>query len=253
MIRTMIRSSTQGLKLAAFAATAVVAFGAGQARAEDAPAEKDFVTFTGNVALVSDYRWRGVSLSNTNAAIQGGMTATTAPGFFVSMWGSSIATYGGSNTEIDVYGGWTGTFGPVTPTVGIYGYLYPGGTNVNFYELYGSLGFTLGPVGFTTGVNYAPSQSNLVGGDNWYLYLAPSIGIPGFPVTVKGSIGYESGSISEGNGTGANVVDWMLGIDVKYKMLTLGVQYIGNGCSCNGSFNKSNLKDTALVSLTASF
>lgn len=256
MIRSMIRSTAQGMRLATFAATALIAVTAtSQAHAEDAPAAEDtsFVTFSGNVALVSDYRWRGVSLSNTDAAIQGGINANTTSGFFAAVWGSSIAPYGGATTEIDVSGGWTGTFGPVTPTVGIIGYLYPGGENVDFYELYGTLGFTVGPVGFTTGVNYAPTQSNLVGGNNWYLFLAPSIGISGFPVTVKGSIGYESGSISQGNGTGDDVWDWMLGLDFKYKMLTFGVQYIGNSCNCDNSFNRSNLGDTGLVSLSASF
>jgi uncharacterized protein (TIGR02001 family) len=253
MIRSTVRTFSQGVRVAALAATALVGLSAGVARAEDAPADTSFVKFSGSVALVSDYRYRGVSLSNTDGAIQGSLNANTTTGFFVSMWGSSIANYGGSTTEVDVYGGWTGTFGPVTPTIGIYSYLYPGGHDVDIYEIYGTVGFTFGPVGFLTGINYAPSQGNFAYGDNVYVYLQPSIGVPGFPVTVKGSVGYEDGAISRGNGTGDNVWDWMVGVDFKYKMLTLGVQYIGNSCHCDESYNRSNLKDTALVSLTASF
>lgn len=240
------------IRFAALAATAFVSIcAASAASAADAPtAEPSWVTFSGNVALVSDYRFRGVSLSNTKGAIQGGLTATTAPGFFISTWGSSIATYGGANTEIDLYGGWTKTLGAVTPTVGIYGYLYPGGSGVNYYELYGSLGFSLGPVGFTTGINYAPNQNNIGGGHNTYLYLAPSFAIPGVPITLKGNIGYEDGNIVQSLGTGyKNKVDYMIGADFKYKILTFGMQWVGNNRSSYGRV----LGDTFLVSLGASF
>lgn len=259
----MIRSTTfNTVKFAALAATALVAIGtAGVAQAQTAPAEAapaaaapaeetPFVTFTGNVTFVTDYRFRGVSLSDTDPAIQGGITATTSPGFFVSMWGSSIATYGGANTEVDIYGGWSKTFGGITPTIGIYGYFYPGGSGVNYYELYGSLGFALGPVGFTTGINFAPSQDNIGGGDNTYIYLAPSFTIPGVPITLKGNLGYETGSIVQALGTGNdNKVDYMIGADFKYKMLTFGAQWVGNNRSSNGGI----LGDTFLVTFGASF
>lgn len=244
----MIRS----VRFAALAATALVSLGtAGAAVAEEAPAEATpFLTFTGNVTFVTDYRWRGVSLSDTDPAIQGGITATTSPGFFVSMWGSSIAPYGGATTEIDIYGGWSKTFGGFTPTIGIYGYLYPGGSNVDFYELYGSLGFALGPVGFTTGINFAPSQNNIGGSDNTYIYISPSIAIPGVPITIKGNLGYEDGAIVQALGTGnSSKVDYMIGADFKYKMLTFGAQWVGNNRSSNGGI----LGDTFLVSLGASF
>jgi len=250
----MIRS----IRFAALAATALVSLGtAGAAYAEDAPvaadapvAEESWLSLSGNVTLVSDYRWRGVSLSNEDAAIQGGISATTTPGFFLSMWGSSIANYGGATTEVDIYGGWSKTFGAVTPTVGIYGYLYPGGTGVDFYELYGSLGFGLGPVAFTTGINYAPNQNNIGGGHNTYLYIAPSFAIPGVPITIKGNLGYEDGDIVRALGTGdSSKVDYMIGADFKYKMLTFGMQWVGNNRSSNGGI----LGDTFLVSLGASF
>ena len=36
-----------------------------------------------NVALVSDYRFRGISQTGTDAAIQGGFDASWEPGFYV--------------------------------------------------------------------------------------------------------------------------------------------------------------------------
>jgi|JI10StandDraft_1071094.scaffolds.fasta_scaffold14532_7 uncharacterized protein (TIGR02001 family) len=257
----MIRSTTfKTVKFAALAATALVAIGtAGAAQAQTAEAapaaaapaeETPFLSFTGNATFVTDYRWRGVSLSDNDIAVQGGITATTSPGFFIGLWGSSIAPYGGATTEIDISGGWSKTFGGITPTVGIIGYLYPGGSNVDFWELYGSLGFALGPIGFTTGINFAPNQDNIGGGDNTYIFIAPSFAIPGVPITLKGNLGYETGAIAAALGTGHdNKVDYMIGADFKYKMLTFGAQWVGNNRSSFGGI----LGDTFLVTLGASF
>ena len=56
--------------------------------------------------------------------------------------------------EIDVYGGWTKDLGGVTVDVGAYGYIFPAAPGGNMYELYGSVGGTLGnratPGGGTT-------------------------------------------------------------------------------------------------------
>jgi uncharacterized protein (TIGR02001 family) len=225
-----------------------------QARAEDAPAEDaSFVTFSGSAALLTDYRFRGVSLSNTEIVVQASLTATTSPGFYASIWGSSLATYGGANTEIDVWAGWTGAVGPFTPNVGVYGYLYPGGTGVSYYELFASVGFALGPVSVTTGINYGPSQTNIGGADNTYVYVAPAFEIPGLPLTIKGSLGYEDGSAPLASGGTSNKVDWMIGADLKYKFITLGVQYIGNDQHSKALFNRSNLDDAVVFSVTASF
>ncbi len=239
------------LKLAATAVALLIS--AAPVLAEDAPAApKDFFSITGGAAFVTDYRFRGVSLSNKDIAVQPFITLNTEPGFFVALWGSSIATYGGSNTEIDVSGGWTGTTGPVTSTLGVYAYLYPGGTGVDVYEIYGSVAKTIGPVGLTLGVNYAPDQKNLYR-DNVYVYTLGTIGIPDTPLTVKGSVGYEHGSFAAGAGSlNESKFDYMVGVDLKWKALTFGLQYIGNDVD-KTSFNRPNTKGGVVFSVTAGF
>ncbi len=236
------------------AALTVTAIAPVAARAEGAPADapKDFFSVTGGASFVSDYRFRGVSLSNTEIAVQPYITLNTTPGFYVGLWGSSIATYGGANTEVDVFGGWTGTTGPVTSTIGVYSYLYPGGTGVDYYEIYGTIAKTIGPVGLTLGINYGPNQKNLVS-DDFYIFGAGTVGIPNTPITLKGSLGYEDGSGPPAAGSsGRSKVDYMVGADIKWKVLTLGLQYIGNDVDKN-SFNRSNTKGRFVVSLTAGF
>ena len=218
--------------------------------AADAP--KEFFTITGGASFVSDYRFRGVSLSNKDIAPQPYITVSTTPGFFVGIWGSSIADFGGSNTEIDLSGGWTGTVGPVTGTIGAIGYVYPGGTGVDYYEIYGSVAKSFGPVGLTLGINYSPDQANLIR-DNFYIYGLGTFGIPGTPLTLKASVGYEDGSGPLGAGAfGTSKVDYMVGVDLKYKALTFGVQYIGNDIDAR-SFNRSNTKGGVVFTIAAAF
>jgi uncharacterized protein (TIGR02001 family) len=99
--------------LTAAVTTALMAgFGSTQAVAGD-----EF-EISGNVALTSDYRFRGISQSNEDPAIQGGFDVGFEPGFYLGTWGSSIdfdvndnstGSYG--NLELDYYGGWRGPIG----------------------------------------------------------------------------------------------------------------------------------------------
>ncbi len=210
--------------LAASAAAAATLAVAGPARAqEDKP-----VSFSGEATFVSDYRFRGISLSDRDPAVQAGLELSTKPGFFVGLWGSSIAEFNGATAEIDLYGGWTGTFDFLSATLGIIGYLYPGGDDTNYYELYGELGFTLGPAELTVGLNVAPDQGNIAR-SNRYLVFGASLGVPETPVTLKGSLGFERGGlVPDETGRTSKKTDWLIGADFSFEPLTIGVAYIGN-------------------------
>lgn len=225
---------------------------AGAATAVQAQDEPSYPTITGSAALVSDYRFRGVSLSNRDPAVQASIQLNTKPGFFIGAWGSSIATYGGANTEVDLYGGWTGPLGPLTATVGVYSYLYPGGEDVDVYELYGSLAATLGTVTATVGLNVAPDQDNL-NRSSRYAYLNLAAGVPNTPITLKANVGHEKGSfVVDASGQTTEKFDYLIGADLKWKALTLGVAYIGNDLPEKSLFNTA-AKDRFVVSLTAAF
>src|ERR1700755_3440562 len=100
---------------------------AGALMASVAPAAmaQEAVTITGNVALATDYAFRGISQTSQNPAIQGGFDAAFgSSGFYAGTWGSNVA-FGGS-LELDVYAGWKTTLGPVGLDIGVIDYLYPG-------------------------------------------------------------------------------------------------------------------------------
>ncbi|WP_448103067.1 TorF family putative porin [Luteibacter jiangsuensis] len=93
------------------------------AHAADAP------PVTGNVAIVSDYMFRGLTQTWGHPAIQGGADYTAASGFSAGTWASSVSdrSYAGGSMELDLYA----SFGrPIDDDwswrVGVYGYVYPG-------------------------------------------------------------------------------------------------------------------------------
>ncbi|RYY96045.1 MAG: hypothetical protein EON61_21845 [Alphaproteobacteria bacterium] len=138
-----------------------------------APALAQEVTVSGNVALATDYTFRGVSQTD-GPAVQGGFDATFGDsGFYLGTWASNINFGGGSDLELDVYGGYKFALGAVNMDVGVLGYLYPNaqddGAELDYWELYAkpsialSDQFTLG-----AGVYYSPEFTGESGDGLYY-------------------------------------------------------------------------------------
>ncbi len=113
---------------------------------------------TANVALTTDYVFRGVSLSDNGPAVQGGFDWSNDT-FYAGTWASSLS----SGMEMDLYAGWTPTTGPVSWDVGIIGYFYPGadddGNEFDYYELKGTGTFALNEqLSLGGGVYYSPEN-----------------------------------------------------------------------------------------------
>ena len=147
---------------------ALLGLSAVPAAAQDTAPPKP-VTVSGSVGLVSDYRFRGVSQSDENLAVQGGFTIAHESGLYIGTWGSNLAgwgTFGGANMELDLIAGFKLPVGGGTLDVGATWYMYPGGfDNTDFIEPYVKLSGTAGPVNLTAGVAYAPKQEAL---GAWY-------------------------------------------------------------------------------------
>lgn len=204
---------------------------------------------SGNAALVTDYRFRGVSFSDEDIAIQGGIDLEHDSGFYVGTWGSSIEdspVFG--HTEVDIYAGWSGEVSSgLTLDVGVLAYLYPNGNvgNADYVEPYASLAYSIGPAEITTGVAYAPSQGSIGDDDNLYVYTDLGVGIPGTPLTLSSHIGYTDGSLSVDNDS--DYVDWSLGVEAVLGILSIGVAYVDTGV------NTSATDGTVVGTLSVSF
>lgn len=214
------------------------------ALADEAPAETPAITINGTATLVSDYRFRGVSQTDKNFAVQGSLTFTHESGFYVSVWGSSVDSYVtaslAGHQEIDIIGGFKKTVGGTTFDIGALYYFYPKTkfagdvSSSDFIEPYLAISHTFGPVTAKGTVNWAPKQKALsldqVGPSKSNVYLAGdlSAAIPGTPISLSAHLGHNFGpSWLATDSTGKKEYsDWGLGASVTWKALTLGVQYV---------------------------
>lgn len=245
-------SATPEINDAAVAVRAIapIDLAAAMGQEEAAPA----ITISGSATLTSDYRFRGVSQSDEGMAVQGGFTIAHESGFYAGAWGSNLAgwgTFGGANMELDLIAGYKFGIGEGTLDTGLTWYMYPSGADTtDFAELYAKLSGSVGGLGLTAGVAYAPKQEALgnafpVGApadpgdkeDNLYLSGDATYGISGAPVTLKAHIGYSDGNPGLGpNGTSVaptgTYFDWLLGVDiVPISGLTLSAAYVDTDIS----------------------
>ena len=103
----------------------------GLANAQAAAAPQSPHTLTGNMAIVSDYRFRGISQTFGQPAIQGGIDYSHASGIYVGNWNSSVSSMSfnnGGGIEMDFYGGFKKAFGDFAFDVGLLQYYYPAAT-----------------------------------------------------------------------------------------------------------------------------
>ena len=220
-------------------------------------ADDNGVTVSANVALTTDYRFRGVSLSGGDPAIQGGVDVAHESGFYVGTWASSIDggdSYG--EMEFDIYGGWSGDVSEgVALDVGVLYYVYPTeelGLDTDYWEPYASVGFNLGGAEATVGAAYAFEQDSLGGDDNLYIYTDLGYSLPSTPVSLSAHLGYTDGVLAPpilAGATDETGLDWSIGASVSQGILEVGIAYIGvEGPSIDG------LTDDAIVgTISASF
>lgn len=235
-------------------ASAVAPIMAAAAAAQAEPESGSALTVSGEATLVSDYRFRGVSQSDEGLAIQGGFTVTHESGFYVGTWASNLAgwgTFGGTNTELDLFAGISLPVGEATIDTGLTWFMYPSGADTtDFAELFLNVSGSAGPVDLTAGVAYAPSQEALgnafpVGAapdpgdkeDNLYLSGDASYSFDGAPVTLNAHLGYSDGNPGLGpNGTSiaptGTYFDWSIGVGVEaLPGLTLSAAYVDTDIS----------------------
>jgi len=102
--------------------------------------------FSANIAYTTDYVFRGISLSNDNAALSGGFDWGYS-GFYVGTWASSISPVEDETLEIDFYGGYGGELKGISYSLDLLYYYYPGQTgdpspDLDYFEFGGTLGYT---------------------------------------------------------------------------------------------------------------
>lgn len=237
-VGTIVRSA--GLlrrgKIAAVSALVLVAL----------PATAVEVDYTGEV--LSDYRFRGISISDRKPILDASVEASSGS-WFAGIEAISAARVRSPsraprrNAEIDLSAGWSRSLGLLKPSVGAIAYLHPGGGEAVNGEVFASLAGALGPATLTIGANYAPDQNEARGG-NFYIFTHSAVSVPGTPLTVRARIGREAGAFAGGQPK----LDWLGGVEARvFRVVTVGLDYVGNDLPPASSGRTRRNRDDGVV------
>ena len=209
-----------------------------------------------NAAIVSDYRFRGISQSNEDFAVQAGFDYAFDNGFYVGTWGSSVdfdsaVDFNGS-LELDIYGGWGTDIGENSSIdLGYIYYDYPGDDNGavgDYQEIYVNYGWKDLSLGLAYSDDYYGDS-----GTFWYLQanydwsfaenwaLSLHAGYNDFDKDVF---------LSSDKG---NYIDYSVGVTWSVVGVDLGLTWVGTDLDDEDVFDTSWGDDTAVFSLSKSF
>lgn len=194
----------------------------------------------GNVALTTDYRFRGISQTDRNPAIQGGFDWSHDSGFYLGVWGSNVDLPG--TLELDYYGGYAGDINDsLAFDVGAIYYDYPGdGGSLEFWEIYGGLSGDLGPVSLSGKVSYSDDYFGETG-TAWYTDLGASYSLPA-DFSLNGHYGYQTIDDLDPD----NYSDWSLGVSKSMWDLDFDLSYVDTDLS-KGDCGGSKICDSTVV------
>ena len=238
------------MKKMILAAAVIAAFTGSRAYAEDAAhvAKPDNET-SFNAAVVSDYRYRGISQTRLKPAVQGGFDYVNNPtGLYAGVWLSSIKwtkdAGGDGDVEMDIYAGKRGQITEaVAYDVGVLTYVYPsnglkdvsGFVNADTTEIYGQLAY--GPAY----IKYSHSVTNLFGfvdsKNSGYVDIGANIDAgEGFTVNLH------AGHQEVKHNDAASYTDWKVGVTRDFGVVTGALAVIGTNASKTAYASPANGK-----------
>ena len=209
-----------------------------------------------NVALVSEYRFRGISQSNENPALQGGFDYAFENGFYLGTWGSTVdfdsaGDFNGS-LELDIYGGWGREFGEHSSIdLGYIYYAYPGddnGLDGDYQEIYLNYGWRDLSIG-------AAYSDDYYGGSGKFLYLQANYDWNFYENwALSLHVGYndfdEDVFLSSDKG---HYTDYSVGVTTTLAGVDFGLAWVGTNLDEEDVFGYSWGDDTLVFSISKSF
>jgi len=186
-------------------------------------------SISGNMGIFSDYRFRGISQTFVQPAIQGGIDYSHASGFYLGNWNSSISGqsfYDGS-IEMDFYGGYKFGAGPIGMDVGVLEYYYPGAENAGVKydttEVYVAASWKWLTLKYssTTGDWFGTKTATLNSKGSGYLDLSASYEVAP-KLTLVGHVGQQKVK----NFSNLDYTDYKIGISYDLNGWALGAAYI---------------------------
>ena len=206
------------LKTTLLAAAAMFAMG-GVASAQEASSE--VFDFSFNLGAATDYVYRGVSQTDENYQISGGIDTTLWGVGYAGVWVSNVDFGNSTDGEFDLYAGVKPQMGPVTLDVGViyYGYMnQPSGSHEDFVEWKLAGSAPIGPATVGAALYYSDDFFGATG-NAAYVELNGSVPVAD-KITVSGALGHQDvdydGDYTTWNlGVGYALND-VVGFDLRY-------------------------------------
>lgn len=188
---------------------------------------------TSTWTLTNDYDFRGNSQSAKDPAIQGSIDYAAESGWYLGAWASNVDFGTDVDYEVDLYSGFSGTSeGGLGYDVGVVYYAYPDESDLNYFEIYGSVSFDW----FKAKLWYSDAFSGDAGealalantGDDaasaWYLEGNATIPLPqNFSVLLHA--GYSTGDYWD-NAVGDDTLDYSVGVGYTLNKFNLALKYV---------------------------
>ena len=206
-----------------------------------------------NIDVTSNYVWRGVSQTNGDAALQGGIDYKKG-NYYVGVWGSNVsfdAPKAGqhADTEVDLYGGIAPTVGNWSFDIGAIAYTYPGADSENYGELKAGVTHPMGK-GTIGAVMYVPVETM----DNPYYEINASIPLTD-KLSISGAVANNEANKDEADANYEHAIPKNMG--VKYTTFNIGATYnLSDTLSVDVRYSKAEkmyLKNATYVTLKAAF
>jgi uncharacterized protein (TIGR02001 family) len=182
-------------------------------------AESSMGSISANVALTSDYYFRGVSQTNNDPALQGGFDWSHDSGIYAGVWASNVDFGDDTTLETDLYAGFSGEASSIGYDVGLIYYYYDdvSGTGSKPYEIYLNGSFSLLSVG------YAYSPKFFSDEESHYIYVGIDYELASdfsFSASVGRSLGDAYGD--------DEFTDYKIGVSKGLAGLDFDLSYVGN-------------------------
>ncbi|WP_286239089.1 TorF family putative porin [Neptuniibacter halophilus] len=209
---------------------------------------------SGTISFTNDYRFRGVSQTAGDAAVQGSLDVEFENGVYAGIWGSNVDFDDDANLEIDYYVGYWGEINDDwSYDISLNYYTYPGydAADGDYAEIIAGLYY--GDLGLT----YAYADDNFNAGESAH-YLAIDYS---YALTEAVSLDLHAGRSfgdywgNEDIGDLDDYTDYSVGISGSYAGLDLSAAYLftdldGDDEVDSGAFRNDN---TLLLSVSRTF
>jgi len=202
---------------------------------------------SGNVAMSSDYVWRGISQTDNQMAISGGFDYAHDSGLYIGTWASNIDSSAFSEEddpqiELDVYGGYGGEMGAISYDVGLIQYRYPGADDINTLEWYLGGGYAFTDTVSGSAKYYYSSDFFDSGDSAWRLEAGVDVALP-MDIGLSALVGKNDGDAFGDY----DYVDYSVGVSKSLAGVDLSLTYTDTDLSDSDCYDGLNICDGRVV------